>query len=414
LKTKKALHVVASMNPKMGGVCQAVQTMIKGVSKHGIYNEVVCLDEALFIIDNSFPIHPLGPGKWGLSYNSKLIPWLVRNLARFDTIIIHGLWQYHSYAVLKALKLFKSQQKFHYGQNMQLPRIFIMPHGMLDPYFQKAKERKVKALRNWFYWKFVEGVVINNADGLFFTCEDELLLAREPFRPYLPKKEIVVGLGLEQPPEYSSCMRNAFLAKCPELKDDKYILFLGRIDQKKGVDILLEAYSQMLMQSFQLEQHVPKSLNSSCVPKLVIAGPGIGTSYGRNIVKLIQSKPGLKENVFLPGMLLGDVKWGALYGCDAFILSSHQENFGIAVVEALACGRPVLISKQVNIWREIIGEGGGIVAADTVEGTRTLLKKWLQLSEEKRNAMSKAAYSSYKKFFTIETATNRLRTAINS
>ena len=77
------------------------------------------------------------------------------------------------------------------------------------------------------------------------------------------------------------------------------------------------------------------------------------------------------------GMLSGAAKWGALYGCEAFVLPSHQENFGIAVVEALACGRPVLISDQVNIWREIVEDGAGIAEADTEEGVEKLLRRFL-------------------------------------
>jgi hypothetical protein len=221
------------MNPEMGGVCQAVQTLIIGVSKHGIYNEVVCLDERLFITNNSFPIHTMGPGKWGLSYSNKLIPWLVRNILRFDTIIIHGLWQYHSYSVLKALKLLKIEQQLNNVQNLRVPRVFIMPHGMLDPYFQKARERRIKALRNWLYWKLVEQMVVNNADALFFTCEDELLLAREPFRPYVPKREIVVGLGIEHPPKYFTLMREALWPIVLGLKIISIFFFSGELIKKK-------------------------------------------------------------------------------------------------------------------------------------------------------------------------------------
>jgi glycosyltransferase involved in cell wall biosynthesis len=76
------------------------------------------------------------------------------------------------------------------------------------------------------------------------------------------------------------------------------------------------------------------------------------------------------------GMLAGDSKWGALYGCEAFVLPSHQENFGIAVVEALACGKPVLISDQVNIWREIVEDGAGLVEEDTEEGVEKLLRRF--------------------------------------
>lgn len=64
-------------------------------------------------------------------------------------------------------------------------------------------------------------------------------------------------------------------------------------------------------------------------------------------------------------MLQGDVKWGAVHGCEEFVLPSRQENFAIAVVEALACGKPVLISDQVNIWREIAEDGAGLVGGDT-------------------------------------------------
>ncbi len=59
-------------------------------------------------------------------------------------------------------------------------------------------------------------------------------------------------------------------------------------------------------------------------------------------------------------MLTGDLKWGAFRAAEAFVLPSHQENFGIAVVEALACGKPVLISDKVNIWREIVEDGAGL------------------------------------------------------
>jgi glycosyltransferase involved in cell wall biosynthesis len=77
-------------------------------------------------------------------------------------------------------------------------------------------------------------------------------------------------------------------------------------------------------------------------------------------------------------MLEGEAKWGALYGCDAFVLPSHQENFGIAVVEALACNKPVLISNKVNIWREIAEDGAGVVEEDSVEGTARMLQRFVE------------------------------------
>jgi glycosyltransferase involved in cell wall biosynthesis len=90
-------------------------------------------------------------------------------------------------------------------------------------------------------------------------------------------------------------------------------------------------------------------------------------------------------------MLQGDAKWGAFYACEAFVLPSHQENFGVAVAEALACGRPVLLSDKVNIAAEIACDGAGIMEVDTAAGVERLLARWINLPAEERAAMSKRA-----------------------
>jgi glycosyltransferase involved in cell wall biosynthesis len=87
-------------------------------------------------------------------------------------------------------------------------------------------------------------------------------------------------------------------------------------------------------------------------------------------------------------MIAGDVKWGALRACDALILPSHQENLGIAVVEALAVGRPVLVSRQVNLWPEIEADGVGLAEDDTLAGVERLLRRWIDLQPAERAAMA--------------------------
>jgi len=111
------------------------------------------------------------------------------------------------------------------------------------------------------------------------------------------------------------------------------------------------------------------------------------------------------------GMLSGDAKWGAFYGAGAFILPSHQENFGIAVAEAMACGTPVLISNKVNIWREIVDGKAGFAGPDTEEGTLGLLQAWSQ-SAERGEALSAAAMACARERFSIESAATRLMAAI--
>ncbi|SOD91626.1 glycosyltransferase [Spirosoma fluviale] len=397
------LHVVAGMDPKTGGVCQAIRTIINGLTELGIQNEVASIDapDAPYLSDYSFPIHALGPAGRSWQYSAKLVPWLVDNLTRFDTVIVHGLWLYHSYAARKAIQQVKKEQK----SAGKMPKVFIMPHGMLDPWFQEAKGRKLKALRNWLYWKVIEDKVVNEADGMLFTCEEELIQARKPFRPYQPSQEINVGYGIDSSPAFTPAMKEAFLTKCPELANQPYLLFLSRIDMKKGVDLLIKAYAAVVSAS----QHTGAS-----VPKLVIAGPGLETTYGQSMQQLVAGNPLIKDKVIFPGMLTGNTKWGAFYGCEAFVLPSHQENFGIAVVEALACGKPVLISNQVNIWREIASAAGGFVAPNTVEGTRQVLEDWLSLTPPEQRKMEKQARYAFEEYFYINPAAARMAQAISA
>lgn len=378
----RVLHIISSMNPENGGVCKAVRTMILGLSRLGVINEVVSMDntDAGFISHDTFKTYAIGKGMSSWSYTSKLIPWLKENIKNYDAVIIHGLWQYHSYATHKVWRHSKTNK----------PKLFVMPHGMLDPYFQHAPGRRWKAIRNWLFWKFIEHRSVNEATALLFTCETEKILARGTFSPYIPKQEYVVGLGVDAPPVFNHGMKAAFETKTGG-PVQSYLLFIGRIDKKKGIDLLIDAYVKLSIAGMKL-------------PQLVIAGPGIGTEYGK---EMFMSASGNK-NILFPGMLSGDAKWGAFYGAEAFILTSHQENFGYAVVEALACEKPVLISNKINIWEEISDYRTGFIDDDSIEGAERLLLKWLNLDMEARKLMGKKAHTCFFENFTIEIAANRV------
>ncbi|UKT62238.1 glycosyltransferase [Pedobacter mucosus] len=401
----KILHVIPSMDPKQGGVCQALRTMISGLADQNIYNEVVSLDnsESPFLLADKFIVHAIGDGKGPWFYNSRLKSWFLSNLSYFDTVIMHGLWQYPGFALRQAIKSL-SKLKLE----TSLPKIFVMPHGMLDPYFQTDKKRRLKALRNIIYWKVIESRLINEADGLLFTCEEELNLASLPFKPYAPKRKFIIGLGVENPPPYTESMEIEFLKCCPQLRKAPYLLFLSRIHEKKGVDILLDAYSHLL----QSIEDKPRKSNAGLLPKLIIAGPGLDSAYGKKMYNKVAEDSLLSTAVIFPGMLIGDAKWGAFYGCEAFVLPSHQENFGIAVVEALACNKPVLISNQVNIWREIKEDGACYVSNDTIEGAIKMLESWIGTGYKQKQAMRRNALYAYEKNFSIEPATDRLLKAL--
>jgi glycosyltransferase involved in cell wall biosynthesis len=388
------LHIISDTDPKKGGVTQGLKTLIKTLSERGIYNEISSLDasNASYLNDEIFNLNALGPGKGPWQYSPKLIPWLANNIKRFDFIIVHGLWLFHLFAAYKALKNLKNISK----KNSTVPKLFILPHGMLDPYFQNAKNRKLKALRNRIYWKLIQGKIINNADAILFTTETERQVAHYNFTPYNPKNEAVIGMAVDLPPPYASNMMDEFNNKCLIKNHQPYILFLSRIHEKKAIDLLIRAYLNIIVTN-----------KIKDLPKLIIAGPGTETQFGQKLQKLVnQSKIG-QNSIIFTGMLTGNAKWGAFYGCDAFILPSHQENFGIAIVEALACGKPVLISNKVNIWREIEEGKAGIVVNDTFEEIQSVLEDWIYKPSESKLTFSENAIKTFENNFSTKTMAER-------
>jgi glycosyltransferase involved in cell wall biosynthesis len=377
------------------------------MSRLNVQNEVVCLDEpsSSYIGEDRFVIYALGgrKGKW--QYSNLLYPWLLQNLHKYDAVILHGLWLYHGYATNKAVNAIDNRKGGDSPTRAAI-KLFVMPHGMLDPYFQQAGKRRLKAIRNFFYWKLVESKIINSANGVLFTSSEELLLARQTFAPYQPKREMNIGYGIPSPAEYTPEMKRAFSLTVPGLGESPYLLFLSRIHQKKGVDMLVEAYSILK------RKIIKEGADITSFPRLVIAGPGWDEQYGKNILYGLNNQPALNGFVFTTGMLKGDAKWGAFYGADAFVLPSHQENFGIAVVEAMSCGKPVLMSNKINIWQDIETAGAGFVGDDTLEGCINTLEQWVGLPVPSRQVMAKAALACYVANYSISSATQKMVRAI--
>ena len=124
--------------------------------------------------------------------------------------------------------------------------------------------------------------------------------------------------------------REGFFARFPQLRDKRLLLFLGRLHEKKGCELLIEAFAE-------IQRAAPGELH------LVLAGPAANEQYLQQLQELARRASGA---ITFTGMLTGESKWGAFSAADVFVLPSHQENFGIAVVEAMACGTPVLVSNK--------------------------------------------------------------------
>jgi glycosyltransferase involved in cell wall biosynthesis len=352
----RILHIIGSISPEAGGTTEAVRMLIR-YTPPGYTNEIATLDEptAPYLGALTVPVHALGTGGW---YSAKLVSWLKANRDRFDGVMVHGLWGYNGLAARRAFSGHK-------------PYV-VFAHGMLDPYFKRAFP--AKHLKKWVYWLFVEFWVLRNAFRVLFTTAVERDLARQSF--WLSQwKPMVVALGAEPPPYAPGSSLPAFFALCPEVKGHRFLLFLGRIDRKKGCDLLIDAFAALRDRDPDLH--------------LVMAGPD--ASDWSLELQAAAARGGIADRVHWPGMLSGEAKWGALEGCEAFILPSHQENFGIAVAEALACGRPVLLSNQINIAPDVAADGCALVEPDTLEGTQNLLTRWFELSPPEREAMNTQA-----------------------
>ena len=224
------------------------------------------------------------------------------------------------------------------------------------------------------YW------ILRGAYRVLFTCPTEERLARQTF--WLNRwTSHVVSYGASVPEGDHDHRRQAFLGGFPALKDRRYLLFLGRIDRKKGCDLLIQAF----LQSAALDPELD----------LVIAGPD--RKQWRRKLEIPIADAHLSSRVHWTGMLEGEQKWGAFLCSEAFILPSHQENFGIAIAEAMGCGKAVLLSDKVNIALDVRDAGAGLMEADTLSGTRRLMELWIAMPSADRLAMAEAARRTFEK-----------------
>lgn len=331
----RILHVIPSLAARGGGPAKAVLELCNALIDSGHYAEIYSTDAD---IDGPADV-PLNKqvlvGQVPVTYfkatrsryykiSLAMAIALKRNVARYDIVHAHALYQ--SSSTIAAI-------------NSRHNRIayVVTPHGSLDPFlFRRHRARK------WLYEFAFERRNLRAAAAVHFTSTEEMELAR---LSGLRFRGLIAPLGVElekAPDDWEGRVNTTW----PDLVGKEIILFLGRINFKKGLDVLARAFSTIHGQRKDAQ--------------LVIAGPD-NDGYGKQVREWLAQENCL-AGVTFTGMVQGGLKASLLRRARVFALPSYTENFGIAVVEAMGVGLPVAISNRVNIWREVQEAGAGLVS----------------------------------------------------
>ena len=260
-----------------------------------------------------------------LAFSPSLARCLARVTRQYDLVHIHSLWLFPQFAAQWA------------ARRTRVPYI-VSPHGALDPYLRRhGRPQKVLTNLTW------QRRMLRDAALLHVTTEQERQLIAD-VAPATPRCTVPVGVWTER--LHSAGDGDRFRARHLRGSDAKMVLFFGRITYKKGLDLLIRSFS-----------HVARDCDTTV---LVIVGPDDEGLQPR--LERLARDIGLADRVIFPGPLYQADRADAFAACTVWALSSYTENFGVAVMEALAAGLPTIVSTEVNLAEVIHESGAGVVA----------------------------------------------------
>jgi glycosyltransferase involved in cell wall biosynthesis len=358
----RILHVNPTAGLAYGGPVVWVFEASAVMAEQGIKNVLLTADapDSEAVRMSLMETVGVGPGTMGAFAKCDALPqWIEDHAAEFDLVVFHAIFTHSSWAGHKA------------ALRAGLPYA-VFTHGMLDPWFNR--QYPLKRLKKQLTWRTGPYPLLKNAKRVIFTNEPEKRLAAESFSPY-QVNPAVIRFGTGAPRFDQAAAEMALNEALPELDGRRYFLYLSRIHPKKGADLLVEAYADVVGDDDEW--------------RLVVAGPE-EPGFGEEVRRRVKVR-GLQDRVLFPGLVRGDLKWGLMSRAEAFVLPSHQENFGLVIAESLAVGRPVFITPQVNIWEQVEKGGGGLVRPDTREGACAMLRDWQAMPPEAQAEMSQRA-----------------------
>jgi glycosyltransferase involved in cell wall biosynthesis len=354
----KVLHVISSIDARYGGPTTALQGLALAQKKAGMNVSIVATyvaGDQMTVADglgaSGVNVEVVGPAKGRFRRHPDLKDVVSKHVKASEIVHIHALWEQLQHEAATA------------AQRAKIPYIF-RPCGMLDPW-SLAQSKWVKKI----YLALRLRRDLDHAALLHFTANTERDLTA---LLHLQAEGIVVPNGINLDEFANLPEKGAFRRRFPTFGSQRILLFLSRVHFKKGLDLLIPAFADA-----KLDHTV-----------LVIAGPD-SDNYTQTLQDLARRHK-VADRIFFTGMLQGRQRLEAMVDADLFVLPSRQENFGIAVVEALACGTPVIISDQVNIHQEITAAGVGDVVPLDIPALSRSIQRWMSDDALRISAAQKA------------------------
>lgn len=348
----KVLHVIPSLAERSGGPAAAIVPMCRALQKHGVEPLIVTTNEERPQVDTDRLLDHEGvpvryfPVQLGASYkySRPLATWLRKNVKDFELVHVHAVFNHSSVAAARACR------------RAGVPYL-VRPLGTLDPWSMKQKP-----VRKHLFWHLFAKRLLHGSAAMHYTAVAE----KESTEKYLGLNHgRVVPLGV-----YVNGLH-----KCdPLLKQDPYVVVVSRLHPKKCLDQLIDAFNSLDEQRW----------------RLIIAGDG-----PPDYVAYLKQKAGNSPRIIFKGWVEGDEKEKLIRDASLFALPSRHENFGLSVVEAMACGVPVLVTPSVNLANDIRSAEAGWVT-DFRELKETLAAAIGD--EDERMRRGRAAYEFSKRY----------------
>jgi len=339
----RILHVIPSVSERSGGPATAIVPMCRALMRQGTEVQLVSTTDGL--AENPDVVEYKGvpamffPPQLGASfkYSRPLAKWLSSNVKSFDLAHIHAVFNHSSVAASQACR------------KAGVPYV-IRPLGTLDPWSMTQK-----SLRKGLFWRLSGKAMLHGASAVHYTSEAEKLSTERHLNLNHGK---VISLGIDAHNSNSN----------GRMFSEPYVLVLSRLHPKKAVDILIEAF-QSLIRSEKFARW-----------RLVIAGDGPPDYVSK--LKGQVAATSHRDRITFTGWLDDDKKHEVLGGASLLALPSHQENFGLCVMEALSHSVPVLISPNVNLATEIVSANAGWISAIDKDALATRLAEALSDEDE--------------------------------